>query len=82
MIPTDKEINWTLLICSMTLIPIYRWIATQEQFELFVMFLFAGFIIISIGAYVLNLIIRFWLEIYFRTVDSIMKDVFSEKEKK
>ena len=79
MIPTDKEINWTLLICSMTLIPIYRWIATQEQFELFVMFLFAGFIIISIGAYVLNLIIRFWLEIYFRTVDSIMKDVFSDK---
>lgn len=82
MIPTDKEINWTLLICSMTLIPIYRWIATQEQFELFVMFLFAGFIIISLGAYVLNLIIRFWLEIYFRTVDSIMKDVFSDKEKK
>lgn len=77
---TDKEINWTLLICSMTLIPIYRWIATQEEFELFVMFLFAGFIIISIGAYVLNLIIRFWLEIYFRTVDSIMKDVFSNKE--
>ena len=82
MIPTDKEINWTLIICSMTLIPIYRWIATQEQFELFVMFLFAGFIIISIGAYVLNLIIRFWLEIYFRTVDSIMKDIFSDKEDK
>ena len=82
MIPTDKEINWTLLICSMTLIPIYRWIATQEQFELFVMFLFAGFIIISIGAYVLNLIIRFWLEIYFRTVDSIMKDIFKDKEEK
>ena len=82
MIPTDKEINWTLLICSMVLIPIYRWIATQEQFELFVMFLFAGFIIISLGAYVLNLIIRFWLEIYFRTVDSIMKDVFSNKEEK
>ena len=82
MIPTDKEINWTLLICSMTLIPIYRWIATQEQFELFVMFLFAGFIIISIGAYVLNLIIRFWLEIYFRTVDSIMKDIFKDKEER
>ena len=82
MIPTDKEINWTLLICSLTLIPIYRWIATQEQFELFVMFLFAGFIIISIGAYVLNLIIRFWLEIYFRTVDSIMKDIFKDKEEK
>ena len=82
MIPTDKEINWTLLISSMTLIPIYRWIATQEQFELFIMFLFTGFIIISIGAYVLNLIIRFWLEIYFRTVDSISKDIFSDKEKK
>ena len=82
MIPTDKEINWTLLICSMVLIPIYRWIATQEQFELFIMFLFTGFIIISIGAYVLNLIIRFWLEIYFRTVDSISKDIFSDKEKK
>lgn len=80
MIPTDKEINWTLLICSMALIPIYRWIATQEQFELFVMFLFAGFIIISIDAYVLNLIIRFWLEIYFRTVDSIMKDIFKEEK--
>ena len=82
MIPTDKEINWTLLICSMVLIPIYRWIATQEQFELFIMFLFTGFIIISIGAYVLNLIIRFWLEIYFRTVDSIMKDIISDKEEK
>lgn len=82
MIPTDKEINWTLLICSMALIPIYRWIATQEQFELFVMFLFAGFIIVSLSAYVLNKIIRFWLEIYFRTVDCISKDIFSGKEEK
>ena len=80
MIPTDKEINWTLMICSAMLILVYRWIATQEQFELFVMFLFAGFIIISLGAYVLNLIIRFWLEIYFRTVDSIMKDIFKEEK--
>ena len=82
MIPTDKEINWTLMIISAALILVYRWIATQEQFELFVMLLFAGFIIISLGAYVLNLIIRFWLEIYFRTVDSIMKDVFSDKGEK
>lgn len=79
MIPTDKEINWTLMICSMTLIPIYRWIATQEQFELFVMFLFTGFIIVSLSAYVLNKIIRFWLEIYFRTVDGILKDFLSRK---
>ena len=82
MIPTDKEINWTLIICSMTLIPIYRWIATQEQFELFVTLVFAGFITVSLSAYVLNKIIRFWLEIYFRTVDSIMKDIFSNKEEK
>lgn len=82
MIPTDKEINWTLIICSMTLIPIYRWIATQEQFELLVTLVLAGFITISTGAYVLNKIIRFWLAIYFRTVDSISKDIFSDKEKK
>lgn len=82
MIPTDKEINWALIICSAILILVYRCIATQEQFELFVMFLFAGFIIISLGAYVLNKIIRFWLEIYFRTVDSIMKDIFSDKGEK
>lgn len=82
MIPTDKEINWTLLICSAILILVYRWIATQEQFELLVTLVLAGFITISTGAYVLNKIIRFWLEIYFRTVDSISKDIFSDKEEK
>lgn len=78
MIHSDREINWTLLICSAILILVYRCIATQEQFELFVTLVFAGFITVSLGAYVLNKIIRFWLEIYFRTVDSIMKDIFKE----
>lgn len=82
MIPTDKEINWTLLICSVMLILVYRCIATQEQFDLLTTLIIAGFITIAIGAYVLNKIIRFWLEIYFRTVDSIMKDIFSDKEEK
>lgn len=82
MIPTDKEINWTLMTCSAILILVYRCIATQEQFELFVTLVLAGFITISTGAYVLNKIIRFWLEIYFRTVDSIIKDIFKDKEEK
>lgn len=68
-----KLIKAILFVSSIILIVIYRLIATPEMFDFMVAIVVAGYILIAISVYIINEIIRYWLEIYFRTIDGLIE---------
>ena len=47
----------------------------------------AGYVLISIGAYILNSLLAYWLELYFRVFDDLIEhfskiEMTKEKEEK
>ena len=68
-----KEIEYTLFFTSIILMILFRWFSSEESFELFMTLIIAGYVLISIGAYVLNSLLAYWLELYFRVFDDLIE---------
>lgn len=75
---TPKFLKWTLFTSAFAVIVIYRLLATPEMFELMVAMVVAGYILLAIGTYIINGAIRYWLEIYFRTIDNILNYIYGD----
>ncbi len=75
---TPKFLKWTLFTSAFAVIVIYRLLATPEMFELMVAMVVAGYILLAIGTYIFNGAIRYWLEIYFRTIDNILNYIYGD----
>ena len=75
---TPKFLKWTLFTSAFAVIVIYRLLATPEMFDLMVAMVVAGYILLAIGTYIFNGAIRYWLEIYFRTIDNILNYIYRD----
>ena len=77
---TPKFLKWTLFTSAFAVIVIYRLLATPEMFELMVAMVVAGYILLAIGTYIFNGAVRYWLEIYFRTIDNILNYIYGDEK--
>ena len=75
---TPNFLKWSLFSSAFAIIVIYKLLATPEMFDLMVAMVVAGYILLAIGTYIFNGAIRYWLEIYFRTIDNILNYIYGD----
>ena len=77
---TPKFLKWTLFSSAFAVIVIYKLLAAPEMFELMVAMVVAGYILLAIAVYIFNGAVRYWLEIYFRTIDNILNYIYGDNK--